>query len=101
MMFGLKEDHIALLNGIFKKYDAIEEVILYGSRAKGSHTDRSDIDLALKGNMDRYIISSIAMDAQDSDLPYKIDLQDYNKIANFALKDHIDRVGKIFYKKVR
>lgn len=99
MMFGLKKNHISLLKDIFNKYNVVEEVILYGSRAKGTYTARSDIDFAVKGTVDRYTISSIAMEAQDSDLPYKVDIQDYSKIGNYALKDHIDRVGKVFYKR--
>lgn len=99
MIFGLKERYIDLLINIFKKYDGVDEVILYGSRAKGNFTDRSDIDFAVKGNVDRYILSNIRLDADETDLPYKIDIQDYNGIGNFALKDHINRVGKIFYKK--
>lgn len=32
-------------------------------------------------------------------LPYKIDLSIYHKIENSDLKEHINRVGKAFYKK--
>lgn len=98
-MFGLSEIHIKLLKDIFKKHEGIEEVILYGSRAKGNFTDRSDIDFAVIGNVDRYVIADISLDASESDLPYKIDIQSYKSIGSFALKDHINRVGKVFYKK--
>jgi hypothetical protein len=30
-------------------------------------------------------------------LPYEIDLSDYNKLTNENLKDHIKRVGRIFW----
>ena len=33
----------------FAKKDGIEKIILFGSRAKGTHTERSDIDLAVSG----------------------------------------------------
>lgn len=98
-MFGLDEKYIELLRNIFRKYEGIDEVILYGSRAKGNFTDRSDIDFAVKGDVDRYLISNIALDASDSDIPYKVDVQDYKQIGNFALKHHINRVGKVFYKR--
>ena len=32
-------------------------------------------------------------------LPYFFDVLDYSKITNPDLKDHIDRVGKLFYSK--
>jgi uncharacterized protein len=99
MKFGLKPEYEIVLSSIFKKYNEIEEVILYGSRAKGNYSDRSDIDFAVRGNIDRHIISHILLDADESMIPYKLDVQDYSKINNYALKDHIDRVGKLFYKK--
>ena len=34
---------------IFAKTHDIEKVILFGSRAKGNHTKRSDIDIAVLG----------------------------------------------------
>lgn len=33
----------------FAKKHAIQKVILFGSRARGTHTERSDIDLAVSG----------------------------------------------------
>jgi predicted nucleotidyltransferase len=37
------------INSIFNKYNAIEKVIIYGSRAKGNYKTGSDIDLTLIG----------------------------------------------------
>lgn len=34
---------------LFAYKHAIESVILFGSRAKGTHTERSDIDIAVRG----------------------------------------------------
>lgn len=33
----------------FAKNNNIEKIILFGSRAKGNHTERSDIDIAVSG----------------------------------------------------
>lgn len=33
----------------FAKKNAIKKVILFGSRARGDHSERSDIDLAVRG----------------------------------------------------
>jgi uncharacterized protein len=30
-------------------------------------------------------------------IPYQVDIIDYSSIDNPALKEHIDRVGKLFY----
>ena len=34
---------------VFAKKHGVRQVILFGSRARGDHTPRSDIDLAVKG----------------------------------------------------
>ncbi|MBC2742006.1 MAG: nucleotidyltransferase domain-containing protein [Desulfosarcina sp.] len=49
MQYGLKKENIERVNRIFAQYDKVEEVILYGSRAKGNYKSGSDIDLTLKG----------------------------------------------------
>ncbi|MEZ4904986.1 MAG: nucleotidyltransferase domain-containing protein [Spirosomataceae bacterium] len=100
IQFGLTEKYIELLKNIFSKYDSIEEVIVYGSRAKGNYTERSDIDLAMKEKTsNRHLIGAVLLDLDDSDLPYKVDLQDYDKIKNKELKAHINRVGQLLYKR--
>ncbi len=98
MNFGLTEKQINTINCIFQKYSEIEQVILYGSRAKGNFTERSDIDLVLKGELlNRHIIARIFMDFDDSDLPFQIDLQNYNDITLPELLENIDNDGKNFY----
>jgi len=83
---------------VFRQYPQITETVLYGSRAKGNFKENSDIDLAIKGNdLDRFVVSDILMTLQETDIPYLIDLQNYNEIKNYQLKDHIDRVGKTIY----
>ncbi|MBL7774612.1 MAG: nucleotidyltransferase domain-containing protein [Saprospiraceae bacterium] len=99
-MFGLKEHDIAAINRCFRKYPAIEQVVLYGSRAKGNYKKGSDIDLTLVGDtltFDQLLQLEIELD--DLLLPYKIDLSLRHLIDNPALLEHIQRVGKIFYQK--
>ena len=71
-------------------------VILYGSRAKGTHHPRSDIDLALKGaHLDRFDIGAVQMDLDDLDIPWQVDVQHYDDLRNPALREHINRVGVV------
>ena len=51
MRFGLTDETITKINTVFVKYSEIEEVVLYGSRAKGNYREGSDIDLTLKGDL--------------------------------------------------
>jgi len=97
--FGLKESVISSLGDIFLKYPKIDKVIIYGSRAKGNYKEGSDIDLAIIGDIDTPTLYKIFFDIDELLLPYKVDLTIFNKIKNSALKEHIERVGKVFYKK--
>lgn len=98
--FGLSQKSIESICGVFKLYPEIEEVIIYGSRAKGNYKPGSDVDLALKGkNIAYYTILEVKYTLEEKlPLPYFFDVVHYNDIGNSDLVDHIDRVGKIFYK---
>ncbi len=99
-MLGLKDEHINLIKSVFQKHSEIEEVVLYGSRAKGNYRNGSDIDLTMKGkDLTLSIQLKIENELDDLLLPYKIDLSSYNSIENTDLIDHIERVGICFYKK--
>jgi len=98
MVFGLKDEVIERIRGVFRKYPEIEMAILYGSRAKGEHKPSSDIDLTLKGeNLTETIRNQISLDLDDLLLPYLIDISIHAHIGNKDLMEHIDRVGKEFY----
>ena len=94
----LDEQNLQRLLAVFMRYPELEQVKLYGSRAKGTATERSDIDLAAYGaGLDRFIIARVLSDLDDSDIPYAADLQNYHALQNPQLIDHIDRVGVVIY----
>lgn len=98
MKFGLKEEIIEQINGVFSKYRQIEKVIIYGSRAKGNYRNGSDIDLTLKGSdLNLSVICQISLELDDLLLPYTFDLSVYKQISNPDLIRHIERVGIVFY----
>lgn len=98
MKFGLSDKVILSINGVFKKYPAIEKVFVYGSRAKGNYRNGSDIDLTIYSNdRSHALLSKILFDLDELLLPYEIDLSFYNDIGNDSLKEHINRVGIVFY----
>lgn len=45
--FGLSEETTSLLLSTFAKFPQIEEIKVFGSRAKGNYKSGSDIDLAI------------------------------------------------------
>lgn len=88
------------LFNIFKAYDGINKVILYGSRAKGTHHERSDIDLVIANSrIDRHELGKINQAIKESDIPYLVDIELLEKIKNPALREHIERVGRSIYQK--
>ncbi len=98
MATGLSAAVLGLLTKVFEHYEAIEQVKLYGSRAKGTFNERSDIDLVAYGKgIDRFVIASIFMELDDLDIPYKVDLQNYHDLKNSELIKHINRVGMVIY----
>lgn len=99
MKFGLTENVILKIHQQLYLHNEIENVIIYGSRAKGNYKTNSDIDLTIKGNVNLTILNSLENELDDLLLPYKIDISIYNQISNLDLVNHIDRVGQLFYSK--
>ncbi|MBY0245622.1 MAG: nucleotidyltransferase domain-containing protein [Sphingobacteriaceae bacterium] len=98
--FGLKNGDLAIIVNILRQYPEIETAIIFGSRAKGNYKNGSDIDIALKGNISfRNIADCKFMLDEETILPYMFDVLDYNTLKNEELKQHIDRVGVVFYER--
>ncbi len=99
-MFGLDSEIIELIQEVFSKFEQIEKVVLYGSRAKGNFRNGSDIDITLFGkSLNLQTIYDIEQELEELYLPYKFDISIYEHIENPDLRAHIDRVGKVFYEK--
>lgn len=91
---GLLQTELKEILSVFGSHNRISKVILFGSRAKGTHSNGSDIDLAIKGNnLTINDILDISIELDDLSLPYKFDLIIYDRITEPALKEHIDSVG--------
>lgn len=98
LKFGLQSEDISKINSVFKKYKSIDKVIIYGSRAKGNYKPASDIDLTvISVDSDLTFLFRLQTEIDDLLLPYKVDLSVYSLLDNENLKDHINRVGLLFY----
>lgn len=98
-MLGLSETELSTLREVFTQFDAIEEVILFGSRARGTHKKASDVDLAIKGkNIDLDTLAKLKYTLEEeTNLPYFFDVVIYDKISDDALKRTIDEGGVKLY----
>lgn len=98
MQFGLSGQTIERINSVFARHPDVEKVVLYGSRAKGTYKPGSDIDLALYGKEISLKQKNRILDELDElDLPYSIDISVFNQLSHVQLRDHIERVGVVFY----
>lgn len=98
--FGLSQATLDRLNSVFSRYEAIDSVLIYGSRAKGNFRRGSDIDLTIKGQKMAFLdFMRLENDIDDLLLPYTVDLSQYQDIANPDLVAHIDRVGVSIYER--
>jgi predicted nucleotidyltransferase len=101
MKFGLKDTDINKINEVFTLFKEVEEVILYGSRAKGNFRKGSDIDLTMKGaGLNLRLLNKVTHEIDELLLPYIVDLSIFDSIDNKELIDHINRVGIVIYSKM-
>lgn len=99
-LFGLSQNDLVSICSLLKLFPEVEQAVMFGSRALGSYKPGSDIDIALFGNIESGTILVISSQLNEEMLlPYFFDVLHYNELTNPELKDHIDRVGVVFYKK--
>ena len=100
MRYGLKDETIEKISSVLSGFPEVEKAILYGSRAKGNFKRGSDIDLTLFGPaLTLNDLLRIENRIDDLLLPYHIYLSIFESISNPDLKEHIQRVGKVFYER--
>ena len=84
-----------IVRGVLAPYaDAIDRVAVFGSRALGTARPASDIDLALYGRLSEAQLARLWTLFDESSLAVTVDLLDYGRINNDALRRHIDAVAK-------
>jgi len=98
--YGLSDVEWYQILNVFSNTEQIEEVILFGSRAMGTHRPASDIDIAIKGSqLNLSIQHALEWMLDDLLLPYKFDLVIFDKISAPALIRHIEDAGVSLLKK--
>lgn len=96
--FGLPQQTIDELLNYFKEKSGIEKVVIYGSRAKGTYNNGSDIDLAIWADLNESI-TNILSELENLPTPYKFDVTNYKTLHHEGMKKSIDKYGKLFYTK--
>ncbi|MFM8634471.1 MAG: nucleotidyltransferase domain-containing protein [Planctomycetia bacterium] len=94
----LNDRELELVREVFGRHPGVAAAILFGSRAKGTHTPRSDVDLAVTGDVTSLEAEAIAGELDELPLPYRFEVQPLNRITHAPLRDHIERVGVCIYR---
>ena len=76
-MINISEKHLAIIKSILEKYNY--SFYLFGSRITNKIKRFSEVDLFYIVDIPAKDISQLEEEFENSDLPYKVDLVDYNK----------------------
>ena len=102
MNFGLRATDLLYMTNLFRQHPDIEQVWVYGSRAKGTNQPGSDVDLALigsdvTGETVRHIHFVLE---EDSPMPFFFDVLHWDTLSNQKLKDEIQRTAQPLYQRL-
>lgn len=98
--FGLPPAAVEKIRAVFARYPQVEKAVLYGSRAKGNYKNGSDIDLTLHGEgLNLAVLLKLLDELDDLLLPWMIDLSIFATIDHAELREHVERVGLVFYQR--
>lgn len=81
----------------FAKDCVLDKVILFGSRARGTNRERSDIDLAVLG---KNVLRFEELLEEQADTLLTFDVVNLDEIVSDKLRTSIDREGQLLYAKV-
>ncbi len=95
MSYHIPDRVLRDLTAIAEKYD-VQRIILFGSRARGTHTERSDIDIMAQGGD----FDGFYWDVRENvHSLLSFDVVDGNKEISDELRKEIAREGVVIYEK--
>lgn len=98
LTFGLSSAIIADLHRVFAAYPEVEQVLIFGSRAKGNFRSGSDIDLAvLASRVSEARFTQLWNELDALPILFKMDVLHWNSLGNERLKNKIREEGKVFF----
>ena len=95
--FGINDKSFEEMISLFKSFDNLDVVYIFGSRARGDYKTASDIDLAIETS-DDIKIRLLGM-LEEIRCILKFDVVDINNIGNEKLLENIKKDGILIYKK--
>lgn len=74
------------LSIVQKILSELKDVVFFGSRVKGTCKPFSDLDICIKDKLSPLEIELIREQFENSDLPFKVDIVEYDKVTKFFQK---------------
>ncbi len=94
MTDGLKDAYREAIIAVIAANERVERAVLFGSRATGTNTATSDVDIALFG--DRLTLTDqarLAAAVEEIPMAQSVDLILYDSVRNRTLREHIRNDG--------
>lgn len=79
-MIYMAEKHLKILQRVLSKYPY--RFFVFGPRIKGTEKRFSDLDLCYKEKIPSLTLSKLEEDFEESDLPFKVDIINWNYCSN-------------------
>jgi predicted nucleotidyltransferase len=88
---NLEPEFIFLIKNCVKKNFPQAKIFIFGSRAKENNRKFSDIDIAIKDSkINSQKLAKTRFELEESSLPYKVDLVDYDELDEKILEKAIE-----------
>lgn len=89
---GIDEKTKKIIIGVIKTLIPTAQIYLFGSRARGTHAARADIDIAIDAGhkLERISVGEIRDMLNASNIPYKIDVIDLHNVSEAMKKSVLD-----------
>ena len=83
-MINLRPHHEEIVRRILKRHVPDETIWVFGSRVKQTANNSSDLDLAIvsQSKTPSQVMNSLKFDFEESDLPFKVDVLDWQSISD-------------------
>ena len=88
---NIESQHVLVIKNCIRKFLPEAKIFLFGSRAKETNYEFSDVDIAIKDPKINFaILAQIRFELEESDLPYKLDLVNYDELDEKILFNKIE-----------
>ncbi len=99
MKWGLEPFILDYITAILQKFPDVQSATIFGSRAKGTYKNASDIDIAIHApEMSATDFARLNFEIQETPIVYKMDVVHFDRLGNQALAAKIAEEEQIFYR---